>query len=53
MAESVTISRTNTKAEKKKKKENRNQIAWSENLQRLAAIVQDSEMERIVDNKKI
>ena len=52
MAESVTIARPYAQAVFRLARETGNQVAWSENLQRLAAIVQDPEMARVVGNPK-
>lgn len=52
MAESVTIARPYALAVFRLARETGTQTAWSERLQRLAAIVQDAEMARVVGNPK-
>ena len=52
MAESVTIARPYAQAVFRLAKENKALAAWSDRLQRLAAIAQDAEMTQVVGNPK-
>ena len=52
MAESVTIARPYAQAVFRLARENRALAAWSDRLQRLAAIAQDAEMTKVVGNPK-
>ena len=52
MAESVTIARPYAQAVFRLAKEAGSQVAWLERLQRLAAIVQDHEMSKVIGNPK-
>ena len=52
MAESVTIARPYAQAVFRLARENRALAAWSDRLQRLAAVAQDPEMAKVVGNPK-
>jgi F-type H+-transporting ATPase subunit delta len=52
MAESVTIARPYAQAVFRLARESKSLKAWSDRLQRLAAIAQDSEMTKVVGNPK-
>ena len=52
MAESVTIARPYAQAVFRLARESRSLPAWSDRLQRLAAIASDPEMIRVIDNPK-
>ncbi len=52
MAESVTIARPYAQAVFRLARESKSLKAWSERLQRLAAIAQDAEMTKVVGNPK-
>ena len=52
MAESVTIARPYAQAVFRLAKENKALAAWSDRLQRLAAVAQDAEMTQVVGNPK-
>ena len=52
MAESVTIARPYAQAVFRLARESKALTAWSDRLQRLAAIVQDAEMTKVVGNPK-
>ena len=52
MAESVTIARPYAQAVFRLARESRTLAAWSDRLQRLAAVAQDAEMAQVVGNPK-
>lgn len=52
MAETVTIARPYAQAVFRLAKETGSQMAWTERLQRLATIVQDHEMSKVIGNPK-
>ncbi len=52
MAETVTIARPYAQAVFRLARESKSLTAWSDRLQRLAAIAQDSEMAKVVGNPK-
>ena len=52
MAESVTIARPYAQAVFRLARESKSLKAWSDRLQRLAAIAQDTEMTKVVGNPK-
>ena len=52
MAETVTIARPYAQAVFRLARENKSLAAWSDRLQRLAAVAQDAEMAQVVGNPK-